>query len=91
MRVTVHYLAQLKQAVGVPSEVIDAPPGTLYDLIRHIADRHGEPLRRLLFDASGAIQPTNLLFLNDEQIQQPASKTLKDGDGVMLLSPIAGG
>jgi len=91
MRVTIYYLAQLKQAAGVPSEVLDVPPGTVHDLIRHVAERHGDTLRRLLFAGDGSLQPTNLIFVNDVQVQQPTSLPLKDGDGVTLLSPIAGG
>jgi molybdopterin converting factor small subunit len=90
MQVTILYMAQLKQAAGTAAEQVqlDAPCSVL-DLVRRVAHQHGDPLRRLLLDGSGAIQPTNLFFVGDEQV--PATALLTDGQVVTILSPIAGG
>lgn len=92
MKITVYYLAQLKQAAGRAAEVVEADgPCSVLDLVRRLAERHGDGLRRLLFAADGTVQPTNLFFLGDVQVRQPADIQLKDGDSVTVLSPIAGG
>jgi molybdopterin converting factor small subunit len=92
MQVTVWYMAQLKQAAGKASEQLELDnPCTLRELAQRLADRHGESLRRLLFDPGGALQPTNLFFVGDTQVQPADSLQLKDGDEITILSPIAGG
>jgi molybdopterin converting factor small subunit len=92
MIVNVTYIAQLKQAAGVAAESVDVPPrSSVRALILLVAERHGEALRRLLLDASGAIQSTILLFLNNGQVMVDEDTILKDGDEVTLLSPMAGG
>jgi len=91
MQITVCYMAQLKQAVGKSAERVEtAAPCTLLDLVRLLADRHGEPLRRLLLAADGSPQPTNLFFVGEAQVQQ-LDQMLQDGAVVTVLSPIAGG
>ena len=90
MKITVHYMAQLKQAVGTASEQLDLDQAcSVEDFARRLADRHGDGLRKLLLTASGALQPTNLYFVGDMQVQH--AERLKDGDVVTVLSPIAGG
>jgi len=92
MKVTVYYLAQLKQAAGRAAEEVEiAAGGSLLDLTRGLADRHGDNLRRLLFAADGSVQPTILFFVGDRQVRQPANQSLHDGDAITLLSPISGG
>ena len=92
MKITIHYMAQLKQAAGTASEQIeiDHVPSVL-ELARHLADKHGDGLRRLLLNPEGRLQPTNLFFVGDAQVQPSDCVALKDGDVVTVLSPIAGG
>ena len=90
MQVTVRYMGQLRHATGTPEETIATPGArTAAEFLRDLADRHGEPARRLLLDAA-RIQPTLLLFVGDEQAD-PAATVLRDGDVLTLLTPIAGG
>ncbi len=92
MKITIHYMAQLKQAAGKASEQMELDgPCKVSDLVRRLAEQHGDSLRRLLLDPTGALQPTNLFFLGDSQIQPSDPVQLKDGDVVTVLSPIAGG
>lgn len=92
MKVTIHYMAQLKQAAGTASEQLELDgPCKVAELVRRLADRHGDLLRRLLLDPTGLPLPTNLFFLGDSQIQPSESVHLKDGDVLTVLSPIAGG
>lgn len=75
MRVTVHYRAQLRQAIGRPSEQLDVAIGaTVGDLLKRLGERSTAGL---------------LVFVNDEQAD--ATQPLRDGDRVTVLAPMAGG
>jgi molybdopterin converting factor small subunit len=92
MKVVVHYLAHLKQAAGIAREEAElAESSSLAELLPKLAARHGDPLRRLLLDNQGGLQPTILLFVNDTQVADARTMHLHDGDEIALLSPIAGG
>jgi MoaD family protein len=92
MKVAVRYQAQLRQTTGCTSEVIVLDgPCSLQQLMRQLADRHGERLRGMLLDADGRLQPSILLFVNEEQVRWDTPRQLQDGDEVTILSPMAGG
>jgi molybdopterin converting factor small subunit len=92
MKVTIHYMAQLKQAAGTGTVQLEFDGGcTVSELARRLAAQHGEPFRRLVLDEKGGLQATNLFFIGDTQVQPSEAVALKDGDVVTLLSPIAGG
>lgn len=92
MKILVRYMAHLKQAAGVAAEeIVLAQPCPASELVRQLAAGHGEALRRLLLDERGQLQPTILLFVNDEQVAPGQEVQLGDGDEVSFLAPIAGG
>ena len=92
MRVTVKYLAQAKQAAGCASEALDLDAGcTLPELVRRLAERHGEALRRLLLGPAGTPHESLLLFVGDDQARGPTPRALRDGEVITVLSPMAGG
>lgn len=92
MKVTIEYAAQVKRAAGVSSEEIEIETScTVDDLMAHVATRHGDSLRKLLFDSEGSLQHSILVFVGDTQARWDDRVELKDGDTVTLLSPIAGG
>ncbi len=92
MKVTVHYLAQLRRAAKTGTEEVEIDaPATLPSLLALLVQRHGEELSRLLLDGKGVLQSSLLVFINDEQAAQPEGTLLKDGDQITFLSPIAGG
>lgn len=92
MRVVVHYMAQVKQAAGRTIEEIELEhPCTVRELIARLAGNDREPLRRLLLDKQGDVQPTLLVFVGDEQVSAGQTAVLRDGDVVTVLSPMAGG
>jgi molybdopterin converting factor small subunit len=92
MHVAVRYLAQLKQAAGSAGEQVEVPsPCSAEELLKHLAQLHGDTLRDLLLDAAGKRQPTILVFVGDVQVAPGDSAQLRDGDVVTLLSPMAGG
>jgi molybdopterin converting factor small subunit len=92
MKVSVRYMAQLRSAAGVAAETVDLDgPCTASELAAHLAARHGEALRRLLLGANGRLSPIILVFLGDSQVGPAEPLSLKDGDVITLLSPVAGG
>jgi molybdopterin converting factor small subunit len=85
-------MAQARQAAGRADEQVDIDrPCSVQDLIVGLASRHGDPLRRLLLDDRGSVQPALLLFVGDEQVDPAGAVPLRDGDVVTVLSPMAGG
>lgn len=91
MTVTIRYLAQVRAAVGTATEAIELPgPCSLVELFRTLAERHGPAFGGLLFDVKGSLQPTILLFVNDQQITGEAP-LVREGDTITVLSPMAGG
>jgi molybdopterin converting factor small subunit len=89
MRITVRYLAQLKEAAGIATEIVTSEERSTHGLLMSLGDHHGDALRRLLLDADGQPNATILVFVNDRQVEP--GMELNDGDVVTLLSPIAGG
>ncbi len=92
MRITVKYMAQLKQAAGVAGETLDLPPEcTIDDVGRALVERHGDLICPILFRDNGTPHPAMLFFVGDEQVRPGVSLTFKDGDVVTILAPMAGG
>jgi molybdopterin converting factor small subunit len=92
MRVVIHYRAQMKQVTGVACDEIELADGAnVLDAIRHAAERHGEPLRRLVLDDAGGLLDSLLLFVGEEQIAAARLRAICDGDEITLLAPMAGG
>ena len=92
MKIAVKYLAQLKQAAGRASEVLDVDERCgLQDLVRRLADGRSEALRRLLLSSAGELHDSILLFVGEEQVRWEAPRALCDGDVVTVLAPMAGG
>ena len=92
MRISVHYLAQLRQAAGTGCEEMDLPTAcSARQLLVRLAQQRGDSLGRLLLGGDKKVHPTILLFVGDEQVGPEEDTMLKDGDVVTILSPIAGG
>jgi len=92
MQVRMRYLAQLKHAAGIGVEAVDVEaPCAVADLLRRLADRHGDAFRRIVFDAKGNVQPALLIFHGDEQASPDTVRPFQDGDEITVLAPMAGG
>lgn len=89
MNVTVHFHAQLRSAAGLPREVVSVDPGTSVAGLLATLAQHRPGLRGLLLGEDGGKQPTLLVFVGDRQASN--DEVLRDGDEVVLLTPIAGG
>jgi molybdopterin converting factor small subunit len=90
MRITVHYMTQIKRAAGCSSELFDARDGAdLREALQSLADRHGETFRAMLLDESSEPRCTLLFFVGDERAD--FARRLREGDTITILAPMAGG
>jgi hypothetical protein len=95
IRVTVEFLGLPNAAklAGAKSFPLELPGGTIADLVQALADRHGEPLRRLLLDDEGRLDLSFQVihnkteWLRREQLDRP----LGDGDVVTITMLVGGG
>jgi molybdopterin converting factor small subunit len=91
MKVTVHFMAQLRTAAGAPSVQLELADGaTLKDAANKAAERLGQPLREILLDEQGQPRSGVLAFAGDQQV---AWNTLVSSGSseITLLSGMAGG
>lgn len=92
MRISVHYMAQLRQAAGKSQEEIElAEPCSLEALLLQLADARGGVLGRFLRDDRGRVPATLLVFVGETQVDPSEERLLRDGDRITFLTPIAGG
>jgi molybdopterin converting factor small subunit len=91
MKLRIRYSGQARSAAGCAFEAAElSSAATLHDLLAEVARRHGEKMAALLeFKPHGA--PAVLVFVGEEQVAWAAPPVLKDGDEIMLVSPISGG
>jgi molybdopterin converting factor small subunit len=92
MDVRVDYIAQVKHAAGVATELVSlAGVVPLGDLLDRLAQNHGPQFRSLVFGEDGCVNPSILVTVNDEQVLPNCGIELKIGDNVAILSPMSGG
>lgn len=91
MRVTVHYMAQIKRTAGCSSEEVETPgdAATLGAFLQALGNRHGPALRTLLLDEANEPRKSLLFFVGDEHAD--LAQPLRDGDSVTILVPMSGG
>jgi molybdopterin converting factor small subunit len=90
MRVTVHYMTQMKRSAGCSTEQVEAPdPSTLHEFLRLLAGHHTPAFRTLLLDEAGEPRKSLLFFVGEEHAA--LTRPLRDGDSVTILAPMAGG
>ena len=92
MRIRFNYFAQIRQAAGVDSLLLDLDEGTtLSHALAKAADQHGEAFRSLILAAPNQVRPSIILLLNDTAVRDDLTRKLKAGDSLSLLSPLSGG
>jgi hypothetical protein len=92
MKIAIRYLAQIKIATGRAGDELElSGPRPVREVVTWVAERFGEPLRRLLLTDGGDVQPTLLLFLGEDQVEPNHPAPRFDGEVLTILSPMAGG
>ncbi len=92
MKLSVEYKTQVKTAAGVSCEQVELDePCTLKCLISHLAEKHGDPLKKILLDSDGNLQQAILLFLGERHLRWDDEVELTEGDTLTIFTPISGG
>lgn len=89
MQVHVEYVAQVRTAAGVSSELLTvSSDATVQSLVAAACEKH-EELVKVLCSDGGKLHPSILVFRGEEPCD--ADMVLSDGDTFTFLSPISGG
>ncbi len=92
MNVTIQCFAQLARAAGGADHELELTDGaTTQDALRSFADSASEETRALLFTDKGALQPTILLFLDEEPVLFSEPAAMRERSVLFIATPIAGG
>jgi len=95
MRLTVEFLSLPNAAkiVGGKTTPFEFPGGTVAELLAALARTHGEPFRRALLDADGALDLAIQVQINEDGIlrRDGLDRPLADGDRVRFLMLVGGG
>jgi molybdopterin converting factor small subunit len=94
MKVAIQFEAQLRQVAGSGNVEIDVPDGgNLLKALQQVASSGSDELRDRLFTAEGTVQPSVLVFVNDQPVSSQFANVhvLNAGDTILLLPPISGG
>ncbi len=94
MNIRIVYRGQIKQRTGRSHEDLEVQPGhSLENLLLEIRGRYGREVDAMLFDEQGNFRKMIMIVLNGTQLQAEDLEVtiLKEGDEIMLMSPIAGG
>ena len=92
MKVKIQCFAQLAHAAGASEHVQEVEEGaTTQEALRCFAESTTAEARALLFKEDGELQPTILLFLNEEPILWSEPAPASEGASLFIATPIAGG
>jgi molybdopterin synthase sulfur carrier subunit len=94
MKVQVKYYAMVRDATGITSEIVELDNGLrIQDLLRTLAIRYGEKLRRYIYGREDEIEEYLMITVNDVDIMSlnKYETVLHDGDTVLFIPPIGGG
>ena len=91
--VSVRYHNLLRRAVGFAKETVVLPEGSsLRDALSYLAQRHGSPLRGMLFEPEGDLSLHLAVFRNSQLVHRDQhGAPISDGDELMLFPALSGG
>ncbi|MCS7125359.1 MAG: MoaD/ThiS family protein [Aigarchaeota archaeon] len=95
VKVVVKAFATIREALGETGRInIEVSEGTnIKSLIELLSQRYGERFTREVLDNNGLLKKTIKIFVNGRDIDflNGLSTTIKDGDEIALIPPVAGG
>ncbi|QDT33174.1 MoaD/ThiS family protein [Thalassoglobus polymorphus] len=94
MKIQVFFEAQLRQAAGTDSTIVELDdPGSIQNAFSALAASASEDLANRLVDAAGLPQRSLLVFINNQPVSADrfSDPILKETDTLSILPPIAGG
>ena len=92
MNITIEFYGQLRHLADTDSVSLDVEAGTsIPELVTALAKDRCDIFKSILFDPSGALLSSALILMGDEPVDRSPWPTLKDGDVMTLLPPLAGG
>ena len=92
MKVTINYFGQLRQKAGVESESLEcSEEAALVEVVAERAEHFGADFKKIVLDEDGQIRRSIIALLNGGSVDKESAVSLKDGDEITLIPPIAGG
>jgi MoaD family protein len=92
MIIKLRFTAQIKEVTGVGTDQIELNENEkLHDLIKKLVDRYGHKFENILFNDAQVYRNSNLIVVNQSQVNYEENTTLTEGVQVTLMSPISGG
>jgi MoaD family protein len=95
LKVTVKFLAASREKAGVREEILELAGGTtVLEILKALASKHGEELRKYLFDSDSGKPRSHLQFLlNGRSVSMMGgfSSEVTEDATMMIFPPTSGG
>lgn len=92
MKIKLRYTAQLKDVAKVGTDEMELKENDgIQTLLGELVEKYDKEFGAILFDAKGNYRNSNLIVINQSQVNYAENSLLKDGDKVTIMSPISGG
>lgn len=92
MKINFQYTSQIAMLANRDAETLDFPNSiTIKDAFAKLLQNKSEDFKNMLFAKSNVLLPAILLIKNGTQINYADNETLRDGDEILIFSPMSGG
>ncbi|MCE9529979.1 MAG: MoaD/ThiS family protein [Planctomycetes bacterium] len=92
MKITIEYFGPAREAAGLTREVVETDADmSAHRLIGSLAKSRGGRLASLLLAVDGSLSTSVLLAIGDRQVGPGEDVALREGDEILVISPISGG
>ncbi len=95
MKIKLEYFAIIREITGIREEIVELPSeSTVLDLLKVLAQKHGEKFRDYVLDTASGVPRQNLQYLlNQETIlkQNGFGTKLNEGAVFAIIPPVGGG
>lgn len=92
MKIKLRYTAQLKDVAKVGTDEVELKENDgIQTLLDRLVEKYDKAFGAILFDNKGNYRNSNLIVINQSQVNYAENSLLKNGDKVTIMSPISGG